>query len=216
MVNEWCEKMIEIVVEQDEEVMEVYLEGEELFVEKLCEFLCKGILVLDFVLVLGGFVFKNKGVQFLFNVVIDYLLFLLDVVDYMGFKSGDEIEICDIVCCVDDEMVFFGLVFKIMNDLFVGFLIFICIYFGMFEKGDILLNFIKGKKECIGCMMMMYFNNCEEIIEVFVGDIIVLVGLKDIIIGDMFCVVNDFVVLEIMIFLDLVIEIVVEFKIKVD
>lgn len=193
-----------------------YLEGNEFDVLILCKLLCKGILVLEFVLVLGGFVFKNKGVQFLLNVVFDYLLLLLDVVDYMGFKLGDEDEVCDIVCCVDDDMVFLGLVFKIMNDLFVGLLIFICIYLGVLNKGDSIQNLIKGKKECVGCMMMMYLNNCEEIEEVFVGDIIVLVGLKDIIIGDIFCDLKDLVVLEIMIFLDLVIEIVVEFKIKGD
>ena len=216
MANEWREKMIETAVEQDEEAMEAYLEGEEPSVEKLRELLRKGTLALDFVPVLGGAAFKNKGVQPLLNAVIDYLPSPLDVVDYMGFKPGDETETRDIARRADDEMAFSGLAFKIMNDPFVGSLTFTRIYSGTLEKGDTLLNSTKGRKERIGRMMMMHSNNREEITEAFAGDIIALAGLKDTTTGDTLCAVNDPVVLETMTFPDPVIEIAVEPKTKAD
>ena len=216
MANEWREKMIETAVEQDEEAMEAYLEGEEPSVEKLRELLRKGTLALDFVPVLGGSAFKNKGVQPLLNAVIDYLPSPLDVVDYMGFKPGDETETRDIARRADDEMAFSGLAFKIMNDPFVGSLTFTRIYSGVLNKGDTLLNSTKGRKERIGRMMMMHSNNREEITEAFAGDIIALAGLKDTTTGDTLCAVNDPVVLETMTFPDPVIEIAVEPKTKAD
>jgi elongation factor G len=216
MANEWREKMIETAVEQDEDAMEAYLEGEEPSVEKLRELLRKGTLALDFVPVLGGSAFKNKGVQPLLNAVIDYLPSPLDVVDYMGFKPGDETETRDIARRADDEMAFSGLAFKIMNDPFVGSLTFTRIYSGVLNKGDTLLNSTKGRKERIGRMMMMHSNNREEITEAFAGDIIALAGLKDTTTGDTLCAVNDPVVLETMTFPDPVIEIAVEPKTKAD
>ena len=216
MANEWREKMIETAVEQDEEAMEAYLEGEEPSVEKLRELLRKGTLALDFVPVLGGSAFKNKGVQPLLNAVIDYLPSPLDVVDYMGFKPGDETETRDIARRADDDMAFSGLAFKIMNDPFVGSLTFTRIYSGVLNKGDTLLNSTKGRKERIGRMMMMHSNNREEITEAFAGDIIALAGLKDTTTGDTLCAVNDPVVLETMTFPDPVIEIAVEPKTKAD
>jgi elongation factor G len=216
MADEWREKMIEAAVEQDEEAMEAYLEGEEPSVEKLRELLRKGTLALDFVPVLGGSAFKNKGVQPLLNAVIDYLPSPLDVVDYMGFKPGDETETRDIARRADDDMAFSGLAFKIMNDPFVGSLTFTRIYSGVLNKGDTLLNSTKGRKERIGRMMMMHSNNREEITEAFAGDIIALAGLKDTTTGDTLCAVNDPVVLETMTFPDPVIEIAVEPKTKAD
>jgi elongation factor G len=216
MANEWREKMIETAVEQDEEAMEAYLEGEEPSVEKLRELLRKGTLALDFVPVLGGSAFKNKGVQPLLNAVIDYLPSPLDVVDYMGFEPGDETEERNIARRADDDMAFSGLAFKIMNDPFVGSLTFTRIYSGVLNKGDSILNSTKGKKERIGRMMMMHSNNREEITEAFAGDIIALAGLKDTTTGDTLCAVNDPVVLETMTFPDPVIEIAVEPKTKAD
>jgi elongation factor G len=216
MANEWREKMIETAVEQDEEAMEAYLEGEEPSVEKLRELLRKGTLALDFVPVLGGSAFKNKGVQPLLNAVIDYLPSPLDVVDYMGFKPGDETETRDIARRADDEMAFSGLAFKIMNDPFVGSLTFTRIYSGVLNKGDSILNSTKGKKERIGRMMMMHSNNREEIEEAFAGDIIALAGLKDTTTGDTLCDAKEPVVLETMTFPDPVIEIAVEPKTKND
>ncbi|KIC08688.1 elongation factor G [Leisingera sp. ANG-M1] len=216
MADEWRGKMVEAAVEMDDDAMEAYLEGEEPDVATLRKLLRKGTLELAFVPVLGGSAFKNKGVQPLLNAVIDYLPSPLDVVDYMGFKPGDETEERNIARRADDDMAFSGLAFKIMNDPFVGSLTFTRIYSGVMNKGDTLLNSTKGKKERVGRMMMMHSNDREEITEAFAGDIIALAGLKDTTTGDTLCAVNDPVVLETMTFPDPVIEIAVEPKTKAD
>ncbi len=216
MANEWREKMIETAVEQDDDAMEQYLEGNEPDVPTLRALLRKGTLALDFVPVLGGSAFKNKGVQPLLNAVIDYLPSPLDVVDYMGFKPGDETETRDIARRADDDMAFAGLAFKIMNDPFVGTLTFTRVYSGTLNKGDTLINSTKGRKERVGRMMMMHSNDREEITEAFAGDIIALAGLKDTTTGDTLCAVNEPVILETMTFPDPVIEIAVEPKTKAD
>ncbi len=216
MANEWREKMIETAVEQDDDAMEQYLEGNEPDVATLRALLRKGTLALDFVPVLGGSAFKNKGVQPLLNAVIDYLPSPLDVVDYMGFKPGDETETRDIARRADDDMAFAGLAFKIMNDPFVGTLTFTRVYSGTLNKGDTLINSTKGRKERVGRMMMMHSNDREEITEAFAGDIIALAGLKDTTTGDTLCAVNEPVILETMTFPDPVIEIAVEPKTKAD
>jgi elongation factor G len=208
--------MIEAAVEQDDEAMMEYLEGNEPDVPTLRALLRKGTLALDFVPVLAGSAFKNKGVQPLLNAVIDYLPSPLDVVDYMGFKPGDEEEVRNIARRADDNMPFAGLAFKIMNDPFVGSLTFTRIYSGVLRKGDSLLNSTKGKKERVGRMMMMHSNNREEIDEAFAGDIIALAGLKDTTTGDTLCNPADPVVLETMTFPEPVIEIAVEPKTKGD
>ena len=216
MAEEWRGKMIEAAVEQDDDAMMEYLEGNEPDVATLRKLLRKGTLALDFVPVLGGSAFKNKGVQPLLNAVLDYLPSPLDVVDYMGFAPGDETEERNIARRADDAMAFSGLAFKIMNDPFVGSLTFTRIYSGVLKKGDSLLNSTKGKKERVGRMMMMHSNNREEIEEAFAGDIIALAGLKDTTTGDTLCDPKDAVVLETMTFPEPVIEIAVEPKTKGD
>ena len=213
---EWRGKMIEAAVEEDDDAMMEYLEGNEPDVDTLRKLLRKGTLALHFVPVLGGSAFKNKGVQPLLNAVIDYLPSPLDVVDYMGFKPGDENEERNIARRADDDMPFAGLAFKIMNDPFVGSLTFTRIYSGKLNKGDTMLNSTKGNKERVGRMMMMHSNNREEIDEAFAGDIIALGGLKNTTTGDTLCAQNDPVVLETMTFPDPVIEIAVEPKTKGD
>ena len=214
--EEWRGKMIEAAVEEDDDAMMEYLEGNEPDVDTLRKLLRKGTLALNFVPVLGGSAFKNKGVQPLLNAVIDYLPSPLDVVDYMGFKPGDESEERNIARRADDAMPFAGLAFKIMNDPFVGSLTFTRIYSGQLKKGDTMLNSTKGKNERVGRMMMMHSNNREEIDEAFAGDIIALAGLKDTTTGDTLCDKNDPVVLETMTFPEPVIEIAVEPKTKAD
>ena len=216
MADEWRAKMVEAAVEMDDDAMMEYLEGNEPDVATLRALLRKGTLSLSFVPVLGGSAFKNKGVQPLLNAVIDYLPSPLDVVDYMGFKPGDEEEVRDIARRADDTMPFAGLAFKIMNDPFVGSLTFTRIYSGVLNKGDSILNSTKGKKERVGRMMMMHSNNREEIEEAFAGDIIALAGLKDTTTGDTLCDAKEPVVLETMTFPDPVIEIAVEPKTKGD
>jgi len=214
--EEWRGKLIENAVEMDDDAMMAYLEGEEPDVPTLRKLIRKGTLSLTFVPVLCGSAFKNKGVQPLLNAVVDYLPSPLDVVDYMGFKPGDENEERNIARRADDDMPFAGLAFKIMNDPFVGSLTFTRIYSGTMQKGQSVLNSTKGKKERIGRMMMMHSNNREEIEEAFAGDIIALAGLKDTTTGDTLCSDKDPVVLETMTFPDPVIEIAVEPKTKAD
>ena len=216
LADEWRGKMIEAAVEEDDDAMMEYLEGNEPDVDTLRKLLRKGTLALHFVPVLGGSAFKNKGVQPLLNAVIDYLPSPLDVVDYMGFKPGDETETRNIARRADDDMPFAGLAFKIMNDPFVGSLTFTRIYSGQLRKGDTMLNSTKGNKERVGRMMMMHSNNREEIEEAFAGDIIALGGLKNTTTGDTLCNEKDPVVLETMTFPEPVIEIAVEPKTKGD
>ncbi|MGB0927438.1 MAG: elongation factor G [Pikeienuella sp.] len=209
-------ELVEVAVEQDDDVMEAYLEGNEPDVATLRALIRKGTLSMAFVPVLGGSAFKNKGVQPLLNAVVDYLPSPLDVPAYMGFKPGDETETRNIPRHADDEMAFSGLAFKIMNDPYMGTLTFTRIYSGMLNKGDSLLNSTKGKKERIGRMVMMHSNKQDEITEAFAGDIIALAGLKDTTTGDTLCAANDPVVLETMTFPDPVIEIAIEPKTKAD
>ena len=214
--NEWRAKLIETAVEMDDDAMMAYLEGEEPDEATLRALIRKGTLEIKFIPILCGSAFKNKGVQPLLNAVIDYLPSPLDVVDYMGFRPGDETETRDVARRADDDMPFSALAFKIMNDPFVGTLTFTRIYSGMMNKGDGIFNSTKGKKERVGRMMMMHSNNREEIEEAFAGDIIALAGLKDTTTGDTLCDVKEPVILETMTFPDPVIEIAVEPKTKND
>jgi len=209
-------EMIEMAVEMDDDVMETYLDGTEPDVATLRRLIRKGTIEMAFVPILAGSAFKNKGVQPLLNAVIDFLPSPLDVVDYMGFKPGDETETRDIARRADDDMAFSGLAFKIMNDPFVGTLTFTRIYSGTLKKGDAMQNSTKEKKERVGRMMMMHSNDRIEISEAFAGDIIALAGLKQTTTGDTLCSDKDPVVLETMTFPDPVIEIAVEPKTKAD
>jgi elongation factor G len=209
-------EMIELAVEMDDDAMEAYLDGDEPDVPTLRRLIRAGTLAMTFIPVLAGSAFKNKGVQPLLNAVVDYLPSPLDVVDYMGFKPGDETETRDIARRADDDMPFSGLAFKIMNDPYMGTLTFTRVYSGKVAKGDTLINTTKGRKERIGRMVMMHSNKQDEITEAFAGDIIALAGLKDTTTGDTLSAINDPVVLETMTFPDPVIEIAVEPKTKVD
>jgi elongation factor G len=209
-------EMIEHAVEQDDEAMEAYLEGEEPDIETLRQLIRKGTLSLSFVPVLCGSAFKNKGVQPLLNAVIDYLPGPLDVASYMGFKPGDETETRNVERRADDKLPFAGLAFKIMNDPFMGTLTFTRIYSGQLKKGDQILNSTKGKRERVGRMVMMHANKQEEITEAYAGDIIALAGLKETTTGDTLCDIAHPVVLETMTFPEPVIEIAVEPRSKAD
>ena len=209
-------ELIELAVEQDDEAMEAFLEGEEPDVETLQKLIRKGTLNMSFVPVLCGTAFKNKGVQPMLNAVIDYLPGPLDVPAYMGFAPGDETETRNIARNADDNDPFTGLAFKIMNDPFVGSLTFVRIYSGTLKKGDSLMNATKGKRERVGRMMMMHSNNREEIDVAHAGDIVALAGLKETTTGDTLCDQQNPVVLETMTFPDPVIEIAVEPKSKND
>ncbi len=208
--------LIELAVEQDDEWMEKYLEGEEPDELSLRKLIRKGTLAMSFVPILCGSAFKNKGVQTMLNSVIDYLPDPLDVPAYLGFLPGDKLETRNIERKASDLEPFSGLAFKIMNDPFVGSLTFLRIYSGSIKKGDALLNSTKGKKERVGRMMMMHSNNREEIDEAFAGDIVALAGMKETTTGDTLCDPLKSVVLETMSFPNPVIEIAVEPKSKND
>ena len=208
--------MVELAVEQDEDAMMAYLEGEEPSVEQLRALIRKGTLSMAFVPVLGGSAFKNKGVQPMLNAVLDYLPSPLDVPAYMGFKPGDETETRDIARSASDDEPFSGLAFKIWNDKYFGSLTFVRIYSGVLTKGGSVLNSTKGKPERVGRMMIMHSNDHDDIEEAYAGDIIAIAGLKGTTTGDTLADKGQPVVLETMNFPDPVIEIAVEPKSKAD
>ncbi len=209
----WREKMIEAVVEIDDEAMDAYLEGNMPSNDKIRELLRKGVCSVSFFPVLCGSAFKNKGVQPLLDAVVDFLPSPLDVPAIKGINPKDGSEM---VRKSSDEEPLAMLAFKIMNDPFVGSLTFARIYSGKLETGVSLLNTVKEKRERIGRMLLMHSNNREEIKEAYAGDIVALVGLKDTTTGDTLCDPAKTVILERMEFPEPVIEIAIEPNTKAD
>ena len=209
--KEYRIKLIEKVVEEDDKIMESYLDGQEIKIEDIKKCIRKGTIKGNFVPVLCGSAFKNKGVQPLLDAVIDYLPSPLEVDSVKGqdLKSGDEME----RKCSDDEP-FSALAFKIMTDPFVGSLVFARIYSGSIKTKDAVMNSTRDKKENIGRMLLMHANNREEIKEAYAGDIVALVGLKDVTTGETLCDMAKPIILEKMDFPDPVIEVAVEPKTK--
>ncbi len=206
-------ELVELAVEQDDAAMEAYLEGNEPDVATLKKLLRKGTLAFDFVPVLCGSSFKNKGVQPLLDAVIDYLPSPLDIPPVDGVKPGtDEHDTRE----TSDDAPFSALAFKIMSDPFVGSLTFARIYSGKLEAGTSVLNSVKDKREKIGRMLLMHANNREDIKEAFAGDIVALVGLKETTTGDTLCAPLKPIILERMEFPEPVIEVAVEPKTKAD
>ncbi len=206
------ERLIELAVEQDEEVMEAYLEGNEPDVATLKKLIRKGTLDQKFVPVLCGSAFKNKGVQPLLDAVVDYLPSPLDVPSIKGVLPDTDTEESR---ASSDEAPFSALAFKIMNDPFVGTLTFARIYSGVLEKGTV-LNSVKDKKEKIGRMLLMHANDRQDIDAAYAGDIVAIAGLKETTTGDTLCASNKPIILERMEFPDPVIELSVEPKTKAD
>jgi elongation factor G len=206
-------ELIEMAVEQDDDVMEKYLEGTEPDVATLKKLIRKGTLNFSFVPVLCGSAFKNKGVQPLLDAVVDYLPSPLDVPPVEGIKpDSDETD----TRAADDNAPFSALAFKIMNDPFVGTLTFARIYSGKLETASQVLNSVKDKKEKVGRMLLMHANDREDIQVAYAGDIVALAGLKDTTTGDTLCASNAPIILERMEFPDPVIEVAVEPKTKAD
>ena len=204
--------LIEMAVEQDDEVMEAYLEGTEPDRDTLKKLIRKGTLNFSFVPVLCGSAFKNKGVQPLLDAVVDYLPSPLDVPPIEGIKpDSDQTDTRE----ASDTAPFSALAFKIMNDPFVGSLTFARIYSGKLEKGTV-LNSVKDRREKIGRMLLMHANNREDIETAYAGDIVAIAGLKETTTGDTLCDQNKPIILERMEFPDPVIEVAVEPKTKAD
>ena len=204
--------LIELAVEQDDEAMEAYLEGNEPDTKTLKALIRKGTLSMAFVPVVCGSAFKNKGVQPLLDAVVDYLPSPLDVPAINGVKLDGETP--DERPSSDDAP-FAALAFKIMNDPFVGSLTFARIYSGVLTKGGY-LNSVKDKKEKIGRMLLMHANSREDIEEARAGDIVALAGLKETTTGDTLCDPAHPIILERMEFPEPVIELSVEPKTKAD
>ena len=205
--------LVESAVEQDDDVMEQYLEGNEPDANTLKKCIRKGVLNQSFVPVLNGSAFKNKGVQPLLDAVVDFMPSPADVESIRGIDPDNKEAITR--KSSDNEPLSL-LAFKVMNDPFVGNLTFARIYSGVLESGQTLINTVKGKKERIGRMLLMHANSREEIKEAFAGDIVALVGLKDTTTGDTLCHSNDQVILERMEFPEPVIDVAVEPKTKAD
>jgi elongation factor G len=210
---EWREKLVELAVEQDEDALMEYLEGNEPDVESLKKLIRKGTLNLSFVPVITGTAFKNKGVQPLLDAVVDYLPSPVDVLAIKGVKEDSEETT---VRNSSDAEPFSALAFKVANDPFVGTLTFTRIYSGTMEAGTSVYNSVKGKNERIGRMLEMHANDRTEIKHAVAGDIVALVGLKDTTTGETLCDKNHAVILEKMDFPEPVIKVAVEPKTKAD
>ncbi|GGD05649.1 elongation factor G [Aquisalinus flavus] len=211
--EEYREKMIETVVDLEEEAMEAYLEGVMPSNDKIRELIRKGTINVEFHPVLCGTAFKNKGVQPLLDAVVDFLPSPTEVPSIRGVLPDTDTEVKRIS---SDNEPLSMLAFKIMNDPFVGTLTFCRIYSGHLEQGISVLNTVKGKKERVGRMLLMHSNTQEEIKNAYAGDIVAIAGLKDTTTGDTLCDPLKPVVLERMEFPEPVISLAVEPKTKAD
>ena len=207
---EYHDKLVEQCAELDEEIMEKYLEGEELTIAELKGALRKGTIAGEAIPCLCGTAYKNKGVQKLLDAVLEFMPAPTDVPDIEGHDmDGNEIKVPS-----SDDAPFSALAFKIMTDPFVGKLAFFRVYAGTLNAGSYVLNSTKGKKERVGRILQMHANNRTEIDKVYSGDIAAAVGLKVTATGDTICDEQHPVILESMEFPEPVIELAIEPKTK--
>ena len=210
--DKWRAKMIEAAAEANEEVMERYLENEDLNEEDIMRGIRERTLANEIVPVLCGSAFKNKGVQALLDAVVDYMPAPTEVKAIEGVKEDGTLTTCE----ADDEASFASLAFKIATDPYVGTLTFFRVYSGKLSSGDTVYNPLKHKKERVGRMVQMHSNSREEIKEVLAGDIAAAIGLKDVTTGETLCDKDNIVTLEKMDFPAPVISVAVEPKSKAD
>ncbi|MFC4405014.1 elongation factor G [Gracilibacillus xinjiangensis] len=211
--EEYRTKLVEGVAELDEDLMERYLEGEEISNEELKAAVRKATLSVEFYPVFCGSAFKNKGVQLLIDGVVDYLPAPTDIPPIQGIVPQTEEEV---VRKADDNEPFSALAFKVATDPFVGKLTFFRVYSGTLKSGSYVKNSTKDKRERVGRILQMHANSREEISEVFAGDIAGAVGLKDTSTGDTLCDEKSLVILESMEFPEPVISVAIEPKSKAD
>ena len=211
--NKYRKELVETAVEQDERLMEEYLNGKEISEKDLLSCIRKGCLKFDFVPVLTGAAFKNKGVQPLLDAVVDYLPSPKDIGKISGAKSGSEDKI---ERKFSDSESFSALAFKVATDPFVGTLTFIRIYSGTLKSATGIYNTSRDKEERVGRMLLMHANSREDIKEAYTGDIVALAGLKYTVTGHTLSEEDNPILLEPMDFPDPVIEIAVEPKTKAD
>ena len=209
--QEYRDKLIEALSDFDEEIMEKYLNGEEISEAELKAAIRKSTINNEIVPVLCGTAYKHKGVRLVLDAIVDYLPNPLDVPQMKGFDpDSDEV----IVREASDDAPLAALAFKIATDPFVGKLTFFRVYSGVLESGSYVLNSTKGKKERIGRILQMHANKREEIKNSYTGDIDAAVGLKITTTGDTLCNPDHPIVLESMIFPEPVIEVAIEPKTK--
>ncbi|WP_461205207.1 elongation factor G [Clostridium sp. DL1XJH146] len=208
--EEYRAAMVEAIVENDEELMMKYLEGEEITQEELKVALRAATIANHVVPVLCGTAYKNKGVQQLLDAVVDYMPSPLDIPAIKGVTlDGEETE-----RIADDDQPMAALAFKIATDPFVGKLAFTRIYSGIMKSGSYVVNSTKGKKERIGRLVKMHSNHREEVEELYAGELGAIIGLKNTTTGDTLCDSDNQVILESMDFPEPVISVAIEPKTK--
>ena len=211
--EKWRSNLIEAAAEANEELMNKYLEGEELSEEEIKQGLRLRTLANEIVPTLCGSAFKNKGVQAMLDAVIEFMPAPIEVKAIEGvLEDGETIATRE----ADDSAPFAALAFKIATDPFVGTLTFFRVYSGTLNSGDTIYNPLKSKKERVGRMVQMHSNSREEIKEVLAGDIAAAIGLKDVTTGETLCSIDDVISLEKMDFPEPVISVAVEPKTKAD
>ena len=212
-VEEMREFLVEAAAEASDDLMNKYLEGEELSEAEIKQGIRTRTLANEIIPVLGGSAFKNKGVQAVLDAVVDYMPSPTEVKAIEGtLQDGETVDTRE----ADDGAPFAALAFKIATDPFVGTLTFFRVYSGKLESGTAVYNSVKEKKERVGRMVQMHANSREEIKECLAGDIAAAVGLKDVTTGDTLCAIEKPIVLERMEFPEPVISVAVEPRSKAD
>jgi elongation factor G len=204
-------KLLEAVAEEDESILEKYLEGQELTEQELRSCIRKATINVNIIPVICGSSYKNKGVQKLLDAVVAYMPSPLDVPPIKGISKEEEKEL---ERPADDNAPFSALAFKIMADPFVGKLCFFRVYSGTLKSGSYVYNSTKDKRERIGRILQMHANHREDTPMVYSGDIAAAVGFKDTTTGDTLCDQDEPVILESMVFPEPVIHIAIEPKTK--
>ncbi len=209
--NEYRASLLDVVAEQDEELMEKYLEGEELSIEEIKKGIRTAVLANNIVPVVCGTSYRNKGVQKLLDAIVDYLPSPIDVPNIRGVipDTGEECERPS-----SDSEPFAALAFKIATDPFVGKLCFFRVYSGSLNAGSTVLNATKGTNERIGRILQMHSNHRKDIETIYAGDIAAAVGLKNTSTGDTLCDPKAPIILESMEFPEPVINLAIEPKTK--
>ncbi|OXY80360.1 elongation factor G [Oceanimonas doudoroffii] len=213
LAETWHQNLVEAAAEASEELMEKYLEEGELSEEEIKSGLRSRVLNNEVILVTCGSAFKNKGVQAMLDVVVEYLPSPVEVPAIAGVKEDGE---TPDTRPADDAAPFAALAFKIATDPFVGNLTFFRVYSGVVSTGDTLMNSVKGKRERIGRIVQMHANKRDEIKSVCAGDIAAAIGLKDVTTGDTLCAPDAPIILERMEFPEPVISVAVEPRTKAD
>ncbi len=211
LAEEYRINLLEAVSDYDDEIMEMYLEGEEVPADKIRDAIRRATVSVSMVPVVCGTSYKNKGVQKLLDAIVDYMPSPLDVPAIVGVnpKTDDEE-----TRAADDEAPFSALAFKIMADPYVGKLSFFRVYSGTLETGKTVINSTKGQRERLGRILLMHANHREDIQTVYSGDIAAAVGLKNTTTGDTLCDEKNQIILESMEFPEPVIRVAIEPKTK--